>query len=218
MSAFGAIMARDLTLAIRAGGGAAHAVLFFSLCGLLFGLAIGPEREALAKVAAPALWTAALLATVISLDRIFHSDFEDGSLDALVETSEFLELTVLAKAAAHWLTACLPLMAAAPLVGLLLNLPGESYGRLLASLAAGTPALSLIGAAASAAAMGLRRANLLVALVVMPLLAPSLIFGVIACSDGPDAGPSLMILCGLSLFAVVAGPLAGAAAIRFNLD
>lgn len=222
MSAFLTIAGRDIGLAYRAGGGALQSVMFFALAALIFALAIGPDPSLLGKLAAPMLWAVALLSTLVSLDRMFQSDFEDGSLDTLVETAEFLELTVLAKALAHWVSAALPVIAAASAVGLLLNLPAEGYVPLLASLLVGTPALSLIGAIGAAVALGLRRASILIGVLAAPLYAPALIFGVGAAQAGaagsPQYLPSLLILGAITLFAALLGPIAGAAAIRLNLN
>ncbi|MGE0410233.1 MAG: heme exporter protein CcmB, partial [Amphiplicatus sp.] len=165
MSAFLAILARDATLGFRAGGGALQAMIFFALVALVFTLAIGPHPGELSRLAAPILWTGALLATLVSLDRIFQADFEDGALDVLVETADTLELTVLAKALAHWLSTGLPLILAAPVLGLLLNLPAQDYAPLLLSLLVGAPALSLIGAHAAARTLAMRRANNLTAIL-----------------------------------------------------
>jgi heme exporter protein B len=221
VSGFVAIVSRDVALALRAGGGSVQAALFFALAVLVFALAVGPDLKALAGLAAPVLWTAALLSTLVSLDRVFQADFEDGSLDVMVETVDLLELVVLAKAVAHWLTSALPLIIAAPVLALLLNLPPEGYGPLLLSLAIGTPALSLIGALGAALTLGMRRAGVLVSILVAPLYAPALIFGVGAAKGGlegaPIYGPSLLLLGATTLFAAAIAPLAGAAAIRFNM-
>ncbi len=222
MSAFAAIVARDLRLAFRAGGGAVQAVMFFALTIIIFALAAGPDRARLAALAVPAIWTGALLAAMLSFDRLFQEDQEDGALDALLETADPLALTVIAKAVAHWLSTLLPLIAASPLLALLLNLPGEAFGPLVLSLAAGTPALSLLGALASAITLSLKRASVLMTILTAPLLTPIVIFGVAAANAGADGdprfGPTLMILAAFSLFACVFAPLAAAAAIRFNTE
>jgi heme exporter protein B len=179
-------------------------------------VAIGPDAERLSPLAAAILWAGALLSTLISLDRVFQADFEDGSLDVVIETADILELSVLAKAAAHWLSSCLPLIIAAPVIGLLLSLPAEAYRALAVSLLIGTPALSLIGAIAAALTLALRRANILVAILAAPLYAPVLIFGVGAASDTGFAAP-LLYLAALTLLSIVVAPLAAAAAIRFNM-
>ena len=222
MKGFSAIVARDVTLAFRAGGGAVQAVMFFALTIVIFALASGPDRAQLARIAAPALWTAASLAAMLSFDRLFQDDHEDGSLDVLIETADPMALTVIAKALAHWVSVLLPLAAAAPVLALLLNLPGEAYGPLVLSLLLGTPALSMLGALASALTLALRRASILMVILTVPLMTPVVIFGVSAAQAGaegdPRYAPALMILAAISLFACVFAPLAAAAAIRFNTD
>lgn len=222
MSPLMAIAGRDVALAFRAGGGALHSVIFFALAALVFAMAIGPDPTTLKDLAAPVLWAIALLSTLVSLDRMFQSDFEDGSLDAMVETADVLELSVLAKAIAHWLSSGFPVILAAPAVALLLNLPADGYLPLLVSLLVGTPALSLLGAVGAAVAMGLRRASVLVAILSAPLYAPALIFGVGAAQagaiDSPQFLPSVLFLAAITLFAALLGPIAGAAAIRLNLS
>ena len=222
MKAFAAIVARDLALAFRAGGGGLQTVVFFALVATVFALAIGPDVDRLSQIAAPILWAGALLSALVSLDRIFQADFEDGSLDVLVETAEVLEVRVLAKAIAHWAGSCLPLIVAAPLLAILLNLPAQGFWPLVASLLVGTPALSLIGAVAAALGLAMRRASVLMSILAAPLYAPALIFGVAAAEAGaaasPAYGPAMMLLGAVSLIALIVAPLAGAAAIRFNLS
>jgi heme exporter protein B len=222
MRALGAIVMRDLRLAFRAGGGGANAIIFFALTIVIFALATGPDQARLAASAAPALWTAATLAAMLSFDRIFQGDFEDGALDALIEAVESPTLVALAKAFAHWLSTMLPLIVATPVMGLLLGLPAGAYGPLALSMLVGTPALSLLGALASALALSLRRASLLMTILTAPLLTPAVIFGVGAANAGatgdPAFGPALMILGAVSLFACGFAPLAAAAAIRFNAE
>jgi heme exporter protein B len=222
VSAFYAIVLRDLKLSFRTGGGAVQGVMFFALIIIIFALAAGPDRALLATIAAPAIWTCASLAAMLSFDRLLQDDYEDGSLDILLETVDPLALAIVAKSAAHWLSSLLPLVAAAPVLGLLLNLPEPAYVPLVLTLAIGTPALSLLGALASALTLALRRASVLMVILTVPLLTPVLIFGVSAAQAGaegsPQYAPSLMILAAISLFACVFAPLAAAAAIRFNTD
>jgi heme exporter protein B len=222
MKAFGALVVRDAVLAFRAGGGAVQAVMFFALTIVIFALAAGPDRARLAAIAAPALWTAATLAAMLSFDRLFQEDHEDGALDAILETADPLALAVIAKALAHWLSTLLPLIAASPLLALLLNLPGEAFWPLTLSLLLGTPALSQLGALASALTLSLKRAAVLMTILTAPLLTPVIIFGVAAANAGAAGDPrypsTLMILAAFSLFACVFAPLAAAAAIRFNTD
>jgi heme exporter protein B len=218
VSVFFAVVRRDVTLALRAGGGAIQTALFFALFALVFALAVGPDRAMMARLAGPILWAGALFSATLSLDRLFQADFEDGSLDVLVETSDTLALRVLAKTLAHWLTAVLPLIAIAPALALLLNLPSDDLWPLLASLLVGTPALSLVGAVAAAVTLPLRRAGALLALLTAPLYAPALIFGVGAAQAGAETfGPAMLLLAATTLFAATFAPLAAAAAIRFNL-
>lgn len=219
MSAFAAIVSRDVALAFRAGGGGVQGVLFFALAALIFAFAIGPDAGRLSSLAAPVLWACALMATLATLDRIFQADAEDGALDVLVETADPLELAFLAKALAHWLTASLPLIVAAPLLAVMFNLPAEGFAPLIVSLLVGTPALSLIGALGGALGLSLRRGGVLIAVLVAPLYAPALIFGVAAAKAGdPAALPALMFLGAVTLFSLIVAPLAGAAAIRFNMS
>ncbi len=221
MNRFAAIIKRDLALAFRAGGGAVQGVIFFALTAVLFALAVGPSLSLLSKIAAPILWTGALLATQISLDQIWRADREDGSLDVLVETSDMLAVTALAKAIAHWLATALPLIIAAPLLGVLLNLPENVIAPLVLSLLIGTPGLSLIGCIAAALTVSLPRAHLLISIIVSPLYAPLLIFGAGAAMAEPGSAQvaaNLMLLGATTLFAAIISPLASAAALRSNLD
>ena len=222
MNAFAAIIARDMRLAFRAGGGALEALSFFALTIVLFALAVGPDRALMATIAAPVLWTAALLAVQISLEQIYRPDREDGSLDVLAETGHALSLIVLAKTLAHWLSTGLLLIAATPLLALLFNMNGKALAALLLTLFIGTPGLSLIGAFGAALTATLPRAGLLIAIIVSPLYAPILIFGASAAAAGAAGDPqyagNLALLAAASLFAAAVSPLASAAALRFNLD
>lgn len=215
-----ALLLRDLRLALRIGGGGPLGVAFFLLAVLLLPLGVGPEPALLARVAPGALWSAALLACLLSLDRLFQADLEDGSLDQIALGPLPLEAVVLAKAAAHWITTGLPLVAAAPLLGLMLNLPGPAYGALLAGLALGTPALSLIGAVGAALTAGVRRGGLLLSVLVLPLYVPTLIFGAQAAdraAQGLDPTSALAFLGAVTLLALAITPFAAAAALRINL-
>lgn len=222
MSALSAIIARDLKLAFRAGGGSLQAVAFFSIVCVLFALAAGPDISLISRIAGPVLWTGALLATLISLDQIYRADREDGSLDVIIATSDELALTAAAKAAAHWLSTGLPLVAAAPLLAILMNLERDAYFPLLVSLLIGTPGLSLVGSFAAALTVALPRASLLISIIVSPLYIPILIFGAGAASAGaagdPQFAANLKLLGAATLFAAVTAPLASAAALRSNLD
>ncbi len=216
--AFLAILKRDLALAVRAGGGAELALVFFLTLVVLIPFALGPDLNLLSRIGPAILWLGALLATLIGLDRLFQADEEDGSLDLLRMSPLPLELAVLAKALAHWLTTGLPLTLAAPLLGLLVALPGEAVLPVMGSLLLGTPALSAIGAAAAALTASLRRGGLILPILVAPLCVPVLIFGVSA-AQGTPAGPMpahapLLILTAISLAAVLVGVIAAAAALR----
>lgn len=222
MSALSAIIARDLRLAFRAGGGSLQAVAFFSVVCVLFALAVGPDIPLISRIAAPVLWTGALLATLISLDQIYRADREDGSLDVIIATSDELALTAAAKAAAHWLSTGLPLVIATPLLAIVMNLERDAYFPLLISLLIGTPGLSLVGSFAAALTVALPRASLLISIIVSPLYIPILIFGAGAASAGaagdPQFAANLKLLGAATLFAAVTAPLASAAALRSNLD
>ena len=160
------VLMRDLKLAIRAGGGFGLALAFFLIVILLVPFGVGPEREVLSRIAPGVLWIGALLACLLSLDRLFATDFEDGSLELLATAPLPLEALVLVKAVAHWLTTGLALTIAAPVFGVLLQLPSPAFGTLLLSLAIGTPALSIIGAFGAALTVGLKRGGLLLSLLV----------------------------------------------------
>lgn len=217
MQTFLAIIRRDLTLSIRRGGSIFQGLTFFFLAIVIFAFAIGPEMLARGNLASPIIWVCALLANFVALDRIFQSDLESGALDILYENSDVLAFTFLAKAAAHWVISCLPIILFTPFAALLMGLPSERYAPLLSALVIGTPALALIGTLGSALTLGLRRSNVLVAILIGPLLLPLLIFGVSA-ANGGAFGPSIMILAAISLFSLILAPLAGAAAMKINLS
>lgn len=215
-----ALLIRDLRLAIRAGGGFGLGLAFFLLVAVLVPLGVGPEGATLARIAPGILWVGALLACLLSLDRVFALDFEDGSLDLLATSPIPLEGVVAVKAMAHWLVTGLPLTLAAPVLGVLLNLPAPGYGWLVASLAAGTPALSVIGAFGAALTVGIKRGGLLLSLLVLPLYVPTLIFGaevVKRGAAGTEVTVPLLLLAGITAGAVALLPFAAAAAIRVNL-
>jgi len=220
LSAAGAVIGRELRLALRSGGGAGLALAFFLVVVLLVPFGIGPDTDILARVAPGVLWIGALLACQLSLDRMFQTDAEDGSLDVLALAPLPVEALAALKALAHWLTTGLPLVVAAPLLALTLGLPAPAYPWLVASLAAGTPALSLLGAIGAAVTVGLRRGGLLLSLLVLPLYVPTLIFGaraVAAAAEGADPWPAFLLLGGLSLAILALAPFAAAAALRVNL-
>jgi heme exporter protein B len=215
-----ALLLRDLRLAIRSGGGFGLGLAFFLILAVLVPLGVGPEPATLARIAPGILWVGALLSCLLSLDRIFALDFEDGSLDLLATAPIPLEGVVAVKALARWLVTGLPLVLAAPVMGLLLNLPTPGYSGLVLSLAIGTPALSVIGAFGAALTVGLKRGGLLLSLLVLPLYVPTLIFGaevVKRASAGLDSATPMLLLGGVTLGAVALLPFAAAAAIRVNL-
>ncbi|EYD71635.1 heme exporter protein CcmB [Limimaricola hongkongensis] len=215
-----ALLARDLRLAVRAGGGFGLGLAFFLIVVVLVPFGVGPETAILARIAPGILWVAALLAALLSLDRIFALDHEDGSLPLLATAPLPLEMLALAKALAHWITTGLPLVVAAPVLGVLLHLPGAAMPWLLVSLALGTPALSLIGTFGAALTVGLRRGGLLLSLIVLPLYVPVLIFGAEAArrgAEGLPAATSLLLLAGIGLGCAALLPFATAAALRVTL-
>ncbi|MGE0665979.1 MAG: heme exporter protein CcmB [Sphingomonadales bacterium] len=221
MSPFLAVVRRDLLIARRQGGGSLLAVAFFVIVAALFPFAVGSDPMVLRGVAPGVIWVSALLATLLSLDRLFQADFEDGSLDVLALSPQPLFLTVLAKVLAHWIVVGIPLVIAAPLAGVLLNLPFGAFPVLLLSAAIGTPALSLIGAIGAALTAGVRRGGVLVPLLVLPLYIPTLIFGVAAtaaAAAGEPAAEPIMLLLAVSLMALVLAPVAAAAAVRLALE
>ena len=222
MSALSALMLRDMRLAVRLGGGALIGVLFFLIVVTLVPFAIGPDLALLARIGPAILWLGALLASLLALDRLIAGDHEDGSLDLILMARVPLELAVAVKALAHWLTTGLPLVAAAPLLGLLLNLDPKATGAVALTLAAGTPALTFIGLIGAALTVALRRGGLLLAVLILPLTVPVLIFGV-AASNAAIVGPvpfgtPFTILCALTLMSAVLGPFAAAAALRHGME
>jgi len=222
MTALAALLARDLRLAVRVGGGALIGILFFTLLVTLVPFAVGPDLPLLARLGPAILWLGALLASLLGLDRLLAMDQEDGTLDLILTARVPLELAVAAKALAHWLTTGLPLVIDAPLLGLLLNLDPKATGTIAVTLLAGTPALTFIGLIGAALTVALRRGGLLLAILVLPLTVPILIFGV-AASNAAIVGPvpfgtPFTILCALTLISVVIGPFAAAIALRQGLE
>jgi heme exporter protein B len=221
VSAFLTLVARDLRLAFRQGGDAAMVIAFFVLTVVLFPFGVGPEPELLQRIAAGIVWVTALLAALLSLERLFQADYEDGSLEALALLPLPLEAQVLAKCLAHWLVTGLPLIIVAPLLALLLHLDPAGYPALLAGMVLGTPTLSLIGAIGAALSLGARRGGVLISLLVLPLYIPVLIFGVAAIEAeiaGFGARPDLLLLAALLVLAVGLVPFAAAAALRLALE
>lgn len=218
MRALAALFARDVRLSVKAGGGAPMGVLFFLVVVTLMPFSIGPDLPLLARIGPAVLWVGALLATLLGLDRMFQVDHEDGTLDILLTGGQPLELVVLVKAAAHWVGTSLPLVVAAPFMGLLVNMEAAAIGAATLTLLAGTPALTLIGTIGAALTVSLRRGGVLIAIIVLPLTVPTLVFGVGAVLGAvTDPAPFLspfLILCALTLVAGVVGPVAAAAALR----
>ncbi|TWI12626.1 heme exporter protein CcmB [Aerolutibacter ruishenii] len=216
-----ALMARDLRLLWRRRGDAFQPALFALLVVVLFALGLGGEPQALSKVAAAVLWLAVLLAGLLALDTLFRGDAEDGSLEQWMLAPVPLAWLVGVRTFMHWATTALPLLVAAPFLGELLHLPREQLGVLMASLALGTPLLSLLGAVVAALTVGMRRSGILVALLALPLYVPILVFGagaVAASAQGLDPiGALLMLAAGLVVTALLA-PLAAATAIRIALN
>ncbi|MBT8457116.1 MAG: heme exporter protein CcmB [Rhodobacteraceae bacterium] len=215
-----ALLTRDLRLAVRAGGGFGLALAFFLIVTALVPFGVGPDTSILTRIAPGILWVGALLACLLSLDRIFALDFEDGSLDLLATAPIPLEAVVGIKALAHWLTTGLPLTLAAPVLGVLLNLDPQGFVWLVVSLAIGTPALSMIGTFGAALTVGLKRGGLLLSLLVLPLYVPTLIFGAEVVRRGSDAlatATPLALMAGITAGSVALLPFAAAAALRVNL-
>ena len=215
-----ALLIRDLRLAIRAGGGFGLGLAFFLILAVLVPLGVGPQPAVLAAIAPGVLWVGALLACLLSLDRIFALDWEDGSLDLLATAPIPLEAVVTIQALAHWITTGLPLVLAAPVLGVLLNLSADAFGWLVLSLLVGTPALSVIGTFGAALTVGLKRGGLLLSLLVLPLYIPTLVFGAELVSRGAaglTTQTALLLLAGITAGAVAILPFASAAVIRINL-
>jgi len=222
MSAFASLLGRDMRLSVRVGGGALMGPLFFLVVVSMIPFAIGPDLALLARIGPAILWLGALLASLLALDRLFATDYEDGSLDLLMMGGMPLELAVATKAIAHWITTGLPLVIIAPLLGLMLNVDLHALGWLALTLAAGTPALTFLGLIGAALSVALRRGGLLLAVLVLPLTVPVLIFGVAATNaaivGSAPFGPPFTILCALSLVSLVLGPIAAAAVLRHGLE
>ena len=222
MTALFAIIRRDIRIALRVGGGALIGVLFFLTVIVLMPFAVGPDLALLKRIGPAILWLGALLASLLTLDRLFTADQDDGSLDLIAMSRTPLELTCAAKAVAHWLAVGIPLIVATPMVAILLNLDAAAAFAVALTLFVGTPALTFTGMIGAALAVTLRRGGLLLAVLVLPLSIPVLIFGV-AASNAAIAGAAsfsapFSILCALSLISFVVGPFAAAAALRQGLD
>jgi heme exporter protein B len=217
MTAIRAVLMRDLRLAWRSPQESLTVIGFFALATLLFPFAVGPEPQLLARVASGVVWTMALLAALLSFERLFQFDHEDGTLDLILLAPAPLEATVLAKCLAHWLTTGLPLIAASPVAAIMLNLPAEGIPILLAALLLGTPSLSLIGGIGAALTLGARRGGVLLPILVMPLYVPVIVFGVAAIEaslSGLPARPHLLLLAAILAGTIPIAAIAGAAALR----
>ncbi|NVO12890.1 MAG: heme exporter protein CcmB [Rhodoplanes sp.] len=222
MTALRALLVRDMRIALRVGGGAMMGVLFFLTVVTLMPFAIGPDLELLRRIGPAILWIGALLASLLALDRLFAADHDDGSLDLILMGRLPIELAVAAKGLAHWLTTGLPLVIAAPVLGLFLNLEPAAIGAVALTLLVGTPALTFTGLIGAALATALRRGGLLLPVLVLPLTVPVLIFGV-AASNAAVVGPvpfgtPFTILCALTLASLVVGPFAAGATLRQGME
>ena len=215
-----ALLIRDLRLAFRAGGGFGLALAFFLLVAVLVPLGVGPDGAILGRIAPGILWVGALLACLLSLDRLFALDYEDGSLDLLATSPMPMEGVVAVKALAHWLVTGLPLTALSPVLALMLNLPTAGFGWLVVTLAVGTPALSIIGAFGASLVVGVKRGGLLLSLLVLPLYVPTLIFGAEVVRRGAlgmEVTTPLLLLAAITAGSTAILPFAAAAAIRISL-
>jgi heme exporter protein B len=213
-----AIVRRDLALSLRAGGGAGIGVIFFLAVVMVVPFAVGPDQKLIAQIGPAVLWIGALLASLLGLDRIFGADAEDGSLDLLLLAPQPLEAIAAAKALAHWLATGLPLVIAAPLLGLLLGVEGKVLVTSVLMLLVGTPAIAFLGLIGAALAATLPRAGLLIAVLIVPFTIPVLIFGTAAtaAADASLSGTAFKLLCALTLFSFVIGPVTAAAALRIG--
>ncbi len=221
MRPFLALLRRDLGLAFRHGAETLLGAIFFTLALSLFPLGVGASADILARIGAGVIWVLALFAVLLTLERLYQSDYEDGSLELMVLAPVPLELLVFAKCLAHWLTSGLLLVAMSPLLALLMALPAEAYWVLPAALLLGTPTLTLIGSIGAALLVGSRRGSALTALLVLPLYIPVLIFGVSAVDGylmGLGGGAQMGILGAMLLFAMALAPPATAAALRVALE
>lgn len=218
----GALFVRDVRLAVRAGGGTLVGVLFFLTVVAVIPFGVGPDLNLLARIGPAILWIGALLAALLGLDRLFQADREDGSLDIMLMQEAPLFLTVFIKCTAQWVATGLPLIIASPLLGLFMNIDGLAMAAVAATLLVGTPAITFIGAVGAAVSVALPRGGLLVSVLVLPLAIPVLIFGVSAVygavEDPAPFLPPFLILCALTLFFSVLGPLAASAALRASTD
>jgi len=221
MRSFLSILRRDLKLSYRQGSAISLSLSFFVIVIVLFPLGVGPELNILSRISAGVIWVGALLACLLTLDRIFQADYEDGSLDLLVLGPLPLEMLILSKVCAHWVSSVLPLIIISPILALSMNMNLAGIWVMVLALLIGTPTLSLIGTIGAALTVGMRRGGVLLSLLVLPLYIPVLIFGVAAVEAATAVLPvtsHLLLLSGISLGAVVVGPVAAAAALRLTFD
>ena len=222
MNAFLTLFRRDLKLSLREGGAAGTALGFYLIIVALLPLGLGPDLKLLSRIAPGILWIGLLLSALLSLPRIFESDYEDGALELMATGPLPLELVAGAKAFSHWLSTAIPLVALTPLLGLLLNLDPKAYGPLVLTMLAGSPAISFLGSIGAALTLKARRGGLLIAFLVLPFYIPTLIFGIGALGAAVDAPESFtssfLILIAITLGSIVLGPIAAAAALRMQLQ
>ncbi len=218
---FWSVVKRDIKIGWQGGSTSSMVVAFFTIVVTLFPLGIGPEQSVLARIAVGVIWVAALLACLLSLDRIFQADYEDGTLDQYALSRLPLELIVIGKSLAHWLTTSLPLILITPLLAVLLNMNDAAFLPLIYAMLIGTPALSLIGTIGASLTVSLKRGGVLLSLLILPLYVPVLIFGVMAVDAGirgVGSNASLLFLAAVTLFSLAITPWVSAAAVRLALD
>jgi heme exporter protein B len=222
MNALWTLIARDLRVAVREGGAIGTPLGFYLVVVAMLPLGLGPDLNLLSRIAPGILWTALLLAALLSSERIFQNDQDDGALDLMALGPLPLELVALAKICAHWLTTALPLTITTPLLALMLNLPASGYLPLIATMLVGTLGVSAIAAIGAALTLGLRKGGLLIALLVLPFYVPVLIFGVITCQTatmGPGSlWPPFAVLAAISIASLALAPIAVAAALRVQIE
>lgn len=221
MGSFFALLKRDIQLAVRQGSAFTLTLSFFVIAVTLFPLGVGPELTILARISPGVLWVGALLSCLLTLDRMFQADFEDGSLDQLMLGSLPIEMMALAKIIAHWLTSIFPLILITPILAISLNMPSDGIWTMVLALLIGSPVLSLVGSIGAGLTVGMRRGGVLLSLLVLPLYIPVLIFGVAAVEAAIailPVAPHLFLLAGMSLGALVICPIASAAALRLAVD
>jgi heme exporter protein B len=217
MTAFAALIARDLRLAVRQGGEALTLVLFFVLVAVIVPFAVGPDRPLLGTLAPGIVWIAALLSMLIGLDRLFRADDEDGSLLLLRHAAMPLEFVVAGKVIAHWLVSALPLIVASPILAVLLSMTPGAWWTTVVALVVGTPALAAFGAIGAAVTVGLRRGGLIAPVLILPISVPVLIFGA-AAAGGTGGNVPFLLLIAISLVACALSPLAAALALRAGAE